>query len=227
MLACGLLLVFGRAPFPGEVKTRLCPPLSLEGAAGLYEAFLTDVCTSALRLGAVLGCTPRLALAGSPGADLSPKMGVPLVSQQGGDLGERMEGAFQQGFTEGFGAIVLRNSDSPDLPDARVEEAFALLLGGATDLVLGPDLGGGYYLIGLLGPEPSLFRDLHLGDHKEGASVFRRTLDHAISLGLRVSVLPPAADVDVPADLEALRSRLAAAPQTAPNTAKWLDGGFR
>ena len=227
MVARALLLIFGRAPIPGEVKTRLCPPLSSEGAAELYEAFLTDVCASAGRLETTLGCAPRLALAGNPEAGFGPRMGVPLVAQRGADLGERMEEAFGKGFAEGFGPIVLRNSDSPDLPDARVEEAFALLTGGTCDLVLGPDLGGGYYLVGLLRPEPSLFRELPLGDHEEGASVFRRTLEHAISLGMRVSVLPPAADVDVPADLEALQARLAASPQTAPNTANWLDGGFR
>ncbi len=222
-----LLLLFGRTPREGEVKTRLCPPLSAAGAAGLYEAFLVDVCAGAKRLELALGCTVRLALTGQPAPGLGEKMGVPLCPQRGADLGERMEEAFREGFAEGFGPIVLRNSDSPDLEDARVEEAFQLLEGGACELVLGPDLGGGYYLIGLGHPEPSLFRGLPLGDHSEGGSVFRRTLDHALALGLRVSILKAALDVDLPSDLEVLQKRLRTSPHLAPNTAAWLDGGIR
>ncbi|HHI80453.1 MAG TPA: glycosyltransferase [Planctomycetes bacterium] len=226
MSAGPLLILFGREPRPGEVKTRLCPPLSPEEAAALYEAFLADVCAGALRLQASLGCAVRLALAGPPGAASGSKMGVPLVPQRGAGLGERMEQAFREGFAEGHGPIVLRNSDSPELEDARLQEAFALLEMGS-DLVLGPDLGGGYYLIGLRELLPSLFQTPALGDHGEGGSVFGWTLGQALALGLRASVLPRAPDVDLPADLEALRRRLEDSPQRAPNTAKWLHGGHR
>jgi len=36
------LLVIARAPRPGHSKTRLCPPCTLEQAAGLAEAALKD-----------------------------------------------------------------------------------------------------------------------------------------------------------------------------------------
>jgi glycosyltransferase A (GT-A) superfamily protein (DUF2064 family) len=227
MLVRPLLILFGRVPRPGEVKTRLCPPLSPEEASGLYEAFLVDVCAGALRIQNSLGCIPRLAIAGDPGPDLEEKMGVPLVPQRGEDLAGRMEDAFSQGFSEGFGPIVLRNSDSPDLEDARVGEAFQLLEKDLADLVLGPDMGGGYYLIGLRSPQAFLFRELPLGDHAQGASVFRRTLDLALSRGLRSSVLRAAPDVDLPGDLDSLKKRLAISPESAPNTASWLDGGLQ
>ena len=37
------LLVMAKRPYPGRTKTRLCPPLLPEEAAGLYECFLRDV----------------------------------------------------------------------------------------------------------------------------------------------------------------------------------------
>src|SRR5438093_1140732 len=45
--------IMAKAPKPGEVKTRLCPPLSLEEAAGLYDCFLRDKVADALRRHAV------------------------------------------------------------------------------------------------------------------------------------------------------------------------------
>ena len=46
------LIVFAKAPEPGRVKTRLCPPLTPEEAAALYEAFLRDALDRYARLGA-------------------------------------------------------------------------------------------------------------------------------------------------------------------------------
>ncbi|MGH7151949.1 MAG: TIGR04282 family arsenosugar biosynthesis glycosyltransferase, partial [Planctomycetota bacterium] len=46
------LAVFAKAPVPGRVKTRLCPPLSPGQAADLYAAFLADTLE---RLGAHAG----------------------------------------------------------------------------------------------------------------------------------------------------------------------------
>ncbi len=38
-----VLAVFAKAPVAGQVKTRMCPPLTPEEAAALYEAMLLDV----------------------------------------------------------------------------------------------------------------------------------------------------------------------------------------
>ena len=39
----GTVVVFAKAPRPGRVKTRMCPPLSGAQAAALYSAMLADV----------------------------------------------------------------------------------------------------------------------------------------------------------------------------------------
>ena len=114
--------------------------------------------------------------------------------------------SFDELFRERLAPVVMRNSDSPTLPPERILEAFDRLERGA-EVVLGPDRGGGYYLVGLRAPRPDLFRGVTMG----GGSVFGETVRRAKLLRLALAELPPCLDVDVPEDLESLRLELAAA----------------
>ena len=49
----GALVVFAKAPIPGQVKTRLCPPLSPDEAAELARAFLIDAVAQVRSVAAV------------------------------------------------------------------------------------------------------------------------------------------------------------------------------
>ncbi len=66
-----------------------------------------------------------------------------LRGQQGDGLWARMIAAMVELFAEGHSKVLIRNTDSPDLPVTRVSEALA----AAGKVVLGPDVGGGYYLV--------------------------------------------------------------------------------
>jgi rSAM/selenodomain-associated transferase 1 len=192
-----LLIIFAKEPRPGQVKTRLSPPLSPQEAAQLYHSFLLDILEEMARVPEV-----RLAVAFSPlGAqvffrDLAPP-GADLFPQEGADLGERMARAFGRGFAAGFGPVLLRGSDVPDLPAAVVSEAREVLAAGLAQVVLGPCPDGGYYLVGLAEPQPRLFQ----GPAWSGSTVLRDTLHLARQLGLRVHLLPPWADIDTGEDL--------------------------
>jgi glycosyltransferase A (GT-A) superfamily protein (DUF2064 family) len=94
---------------------------------------------------------------------------------------------------EGYERIVLRGTDSPTLPLARVDEAFAAL--ERAELALCPDRDGGYNLIGLRGACDGLFA-LELSH----AGVLSQTLARARALGLRTELLPAHHDVDTHAD---------------------------
>ena len=89
-----LLIIFAKEPRPGQVKTRLSPPLSPEAAAQLYHCFLQDILDEMARVPEV-----RLAVAFSPPTAqvffrrLAPP-GTNLFPQEGADLGERMARAF-------------------------------------------------------------------------------------------------------------------------------------
>ena len=141
-----LLIIFAKEPRPGQVKTRLSPPLSLEAAAQLYHCFILDILEEMARVPEV-----RLAVAFSPSTGrnffrrLAPP-GTDLFPQEGADLGDRMARAFARSFAAGFGPVLLRGSDVPDLPAAVVSEAHAVLAAGQAQVVLGPATDGGYHL---------------------------------------------------------------------------------
>jgi rSAM/selenodomain-associated transferase 1 len=206
-----LLLIMAKTPHPGAVKTRLCPPLTPGLAADLYRAFLRDT----LALGAGLPGTD-LGVVHPPSADdhalrtlLAP--GVLLWPQEGDGLEAGLSGAFARAFADGYRRVVVMSSDSPTLPVAALEEAFAALDGH--DVTLGPTLDGGYYLIGLTQPRRRLFEGIAWSTE----AVYTQTQERAAECGLWVHATPPWHDVDTAADLAILAAHCAggAAPHTA------------
>jgi uncharacterized protein len=193
----GLTIIFAKEPTPGQVKTRLTPPLSPEMTCRLYQCFLEDIIEETVRLP---GMEPALAYtpAGARGffQDLAPP-GLRLVAQEGRDLGERQARAFAWGFAGGFDTVLLRGSDTPDLPGDIMLEAKEKLSAGPAQVVLGPSPDGGYYLIGLKTLYPRLFEGLSWSS----GSVLAETLSRARELDLNVHLLPSWRDIDTYADL--------------------------
>lgn len=203
-----LLIIFAKEPVPGQVKTRLCPPLAPEDAARLYSRFLEDVLEEMAQLPRV-----KLALAYTPASaqaffqDLaSPD--THFFPQTGADLGERLRQAFDWGFAQNAGTVLIRNSDSPDLPGSLVMEAADALASGRAQVTLGPCPDGGYYLVGLRSPQPKLFCDIAWS----GPKVLAGTLAQARRLGLTVHLLPVWPDIDTIDDLRTFVK----SPQTSP-----------
>lgn len=188
------LLVFAKAPQPGLVKTRLCPPLTPTQAARLYRAMLVDTARSVRRLGVdiLFFYTPR----GSR-ATIARLVGSRrLVWQGGGDLGARLTRAFARAFGFGYAKVIAIGSDSPSLPIEYIEECVRRL--DQLDIVIGPADDGGYYLLGLARVAPSLFEEIDWSTGRVSA----QTRARAHALGLRSHVLPHWYDVD---DLASLR----------------------
>jgi len=204
-----LLIIFTKEPRPGHVKTRLSPPLSSEGAAQLYHNFLIDILEE---MGRVQGV--RLALAFSPPEAqdffqaLAPP-GMDIFPQEGSDLGERMAQACAWGFKAGYSPVLLRGSDTPDLPATMVSEAREVLAAGHSQVVLGPATDGGYYLVGLTKPQPHLFQ----GPLWSSGTVLESTLKVARQQNLTVHLLPTWPDIDNFADLLTFLNRARPAPQ--------------
>ena len=207
------VLVVGKAPVPGQAKTRLAPPLSPRAAADLYRAFLLDTLHLALSLG-----WERVSLVHPAGSapvlrDIVPA-GVVLCQQPGSGLGDALSTAFISHLDAGFARVMLLASDSPGLPPDILDAAAVAL--DAADVCLGPSLDGGYYLLGMSAPHPELFESIDWSTDR----VCAQTLARARSAGLRVHLLPTWYDVDTPADLDHLHHELASgraghAPRTA------------
>lgn len=206
--------LFFKTPTPGGVKTRLTPPLSPEGAARLYRAFVEDtiaLCTSLPETDIVLfhaGGTGS----GDPRSGIAGAEGLPCHEQVSGDLGARMEAALARLLERPGDRALILGTDAPDLPGGHILEAFAAL--EVNDMALGPASDGGYVLVGLKRETPGLFDGIAWST----ATVLAAQCARAEELGLRVVLLPPWHDVDLPRDLDHLRARLSRAPGAAPAT---------
>lgn len=194
------MVYFAKAPLPGQVKTRLCPPLTTDEAAALYGAFLRRVVRPVPGVRTLVYGWPgeqRAALEAALPAGWQDA-GVELRDQRGADLWERMQNCFAELFAEGHAPVLIRNTDSPDLDQALV--ATALEQCGSGRVVLGPDGGGGYYLIGLDQARPEL-----LAAAPEGAdTVFAQTAARVREAGLELVELSIQRDVDTFEDLLAM-----------------------
>ena len=78
-----------------------------------------------------------------------------LIPQMSGDLGERLSGFLAEQLHAGAQSVVFLGTDSPTLPLEYVETAFTLL--ETVDVVFGPAMDGGYYLLGCA-PRAAHFR---------------------------------------------------------------------
>ncbi|MBI2161942.1 MAG: TIGR04282 family arsenosugar biosynthesis glycosyltransferase [Candidatus Rokubacteria bacterium] len=212
-----------KVPGATTVKSRLHPSLTPEGATELYRCFLLDRLDA---LAALPGIAPVIAFtpdeAESAMAALAPP-GFALVSQRGGDLGQRLANLLADLIGRGHAAAIAVDSDSPTLPMAYVLEAALTLETKAADVVLGPCDDGGYYLIGVRVPRPGLFQGIPWSTE----CVTPATLEKARGLGLRVHLLPSWFDVDTEADLRRLHGELAAGHDGPARTRAFVSTMYR
>jgi rSAM/selenodomain-associated transferase 1 len=198
------LAVFAKAPVPGQVKTRLCPPLTPDEAATLHGSFVLDTLERTKAATAQFKLPFDRYLACAPSSThlffkiMEERQGVKLIDQIGDDLGTRMNRTFETLFTQGYKHALIVGTDVPSLPLEHYKEALALL--DSHDLVLGPALDGGYYLIGLNRPVPDLFTGIPWSTDQ----VLNLTQEKASTLRLKVALLAPWRDVDTIEDLQAL-----------------------
>jgi rSAM/selenodomain-associated transferase 1 len=213
--------IFARAPVPGQVKTRLLPTLSPDVACDLYRAFLGDLFE---RLEPVKA-GKTVFHDGEPLDELRSMMPKPwsFVKQPEGDLGARMTSAFAHLLDRPARRAVLIGSDSPDLPLVHIRHAFQKLK--HRDVVIGPAVDGGYYLIGMRAPQPGVLEGIRWGE----SSVLMQTVERIERLGLTLSLLPPWYDVDDTAWLSLLRAlceaRRVSGGVRLRRTERWLFGG--
>lgn len=209
------LIVFTRHPEPGKAKTRMIPLLGAEGAANLQRQMTLRTIITSRRAARRIPVEIEVRYSGGDPAGFGAWLGPDLSyrPQGGGDLGRRMAKALGAAFTEGTSEAVIIGTDIPNLTDDLLERAFESL--ARCDLVLGPALDGGYYLIGLRRAIPELFEDVAWGT----GEVLGRTRERAERLGLSVALLDPLTDVDEPEDLAAWQA-VPAWPPAAPGQAK-------
>jgi rSAM/selenodomain-associated transferase 1 len=194
------LILFARDPILGKVKTRLSPFLEEDVILKLYTCFLQDSLDNIRQVKNVdrfVGVAPSNEsgfFTGMLGSDIR------MFVQEGENLGDKMYGAIQDRFTEGYERVVIIGSDSPSLPVSYIHRA----VGSDKDMVLGPSTDGGYYLIGMRGKVVEVFKDVTWGTE----TVLQETCEHLVQNGASLELLPVWYDVDTPEDLKFFKTHL-------------------
>lgn len=191
------LIVFGRYPRVGKTKTRLIPALGPVGAAALQKRLAEKTVATARQTAIRIGARLVFCHDGGRGQQLRQWLGgrpIHFRPQATGDLGRRMHLAMQCAFDGGARRVVLVGTDIPGLTAAILEQAFAAL--DEKDLVIGPSIDGGYWLVGMTRPE-----NIFDGIRWSRPDVLENTLTLARRKGMTPCLLDPLNDLDTPGDL--------------------------
>jgi hypothetical protein len=192
-----LVVIVAKEPVPGKVKTRLSPEVTPTEAAGLYRCFLLDRIKG---VGSMTGVDRAVAFTPEDAIEAFstlPLDGFELFPQRGADLGERLNNIFLEKLADGYDAVSIVDSDSPDLPNRLIKESLQLLLSKQAEVVFGPCRDGGYYLVGMREPNPDLFSGIPWST----ARVLSLSLEKSRELGLNVKLLSSWNDLDTFDDL--------------------------
>lgn len=196
------LIIMAKEPKVGSTKTRLCPPLSLEEAAKLYEALLRDTIEATSKLQSVdlsIAITP---LESKPYFEAISPAGTLLLPIVCSDIGGCLNRVLNHLLDLGYKKVIALNGDGPSLPSAYIEEAFALL--DEHDLSFGPSEDGGYYLVGMQAKTPEIFHGITWSTE----TVLEQSLEKAKSNGKTVGLTPMWYDVDTADDIARLKQEL-------------------
>ena len=186
------VLVFGREPSPGTVKTRLAAGIGDRAAVGIYGVLLQNT----LEVAQECAENVELWLAETPSVAFGPPPSVSLAVQRGTCLGERMADAFNRSFDDGADRVVLIGSDCPQITAGHLQQAMA----GLDDrpVVLGPAKDGGYWLVAQRAPGVDLFSGVPWS-HQDTLAATRKRLQ---TFGVEWSELDSLLDLDTVEDLE-------------------------
>ncbi|WP_432827813.1 TIGR04282 family arsenosugar biosynthesis glycosyltransferase [Dactylosporangium sp. CA-092794] len=184
------LLLLAKAPVPGRVKTRLCPPWTPEQAARLAAAAIADTVD-------VLAATPAVARTLVVDGPLPAPPGWHRREQRGDGLGPRLASAFADTARRGV-ATLLVGMDTPQLGVAHLVAAAAAL--SRADAVLGPAEDGGWWTLALRDPSAAtVLTDVPMST----PDTYALTRSALHRRGLRVATAATLRDVDTAPDATA------------------------
>ena len=195
------VIIFTRVPVPGQTKTRMMPYFSPAECARLHENFLKDIAQECEKVNAdIFVCyTPQK---GKSYLKSIFKSAVKFIPQTGEGLGARMYQAIEYVLQKGYDSCVLTGTDIPELKADDLEYALRLL--DVNDVVFGPTIDEGYYLVGMKRPIREVFEKKTYGTGK----VLEQTVEPMKEMGLTVGYVRKLQDMDDREDITAYRSRM-------------------
>lgn len=177
------------------MKTRIDLYIGTELTLSLYRAFLADTLIAARQSGAtvVLALTPGPSFPEERLADV-------IIEQHGNSFGERFDGALSDAANElpSKTPLILIGADTPHLSPKLLRDALDTL--EQCEAVVGPNINGGFYLIGFSSRPVSVSKVFSYSSTDEPKELARLLQD----AHLRTSFVTPQFDVDLPQDLVTL-----------------------
>jgi len=192
-----LVILFGRAPIAGRVKTRLATEYGDAVALRLHQVFVLDVAARA-------SSRFPIELHTDVATDAWPELACPRRLQCQGDLGERLFAALCDALSRGWKRVAVLGTDAPDLPETHIAGLFT----PDADVCLGPAEDGGFWGIACRRLAAGMFEGVPWSSPQALAATEAACKNRSLT----VTRAAWWADVDVPADL----TRLAASGALAP-----------
>jgi rSAM/selenodomain-associated transferase 1 len=186
------LILFAKAPIPGQVKTRLTPELTMEQAAEVAKVLLEETLKLTTRV-----WPSEVVLAVWPNLDdefiqlMISRYKVGSIVQVDGDLGRKMFSAME---VSNYPCAVM-GCDVPHCSEKILLEAYQRL--SNKENIIGPTMDGGYYMLGLQESNLAIFENAQWG----GEDVFNASMENACVEKIYFSKLEVLFDIDTYSDL--------------------------
>ncbi|CAN5135519.1 TIGR04282 family arsenosugar biosynthesis glycosyltransferase [soil metagenome] len=185
------LIIFIKNPVFGKVKTRLASTIGDENALLIYNQLLKHTHKISV------GVNAERFLFYNEFIDLADVWENEYFNKQlqiGNELGEKMNNAFKEILPK-FKSAVIIGSDCLALTSSIIDEAYRYLENN--DIVIGPAIDGGYYLLGMKKMHSSLFKNITWSTPQ----VLEQTIAICKKQKLAYCLLPDLSDIDVEDDL--------------------------
>ncbi len=185
------LIIFARNPVRGKVKTRLAATMGDDKALFIYQSLLehTVQITQRLPYDRYVFYADGISQNDVWSDNLYLKK-----NQEGNDLGQRMLHAFDTLFQQGYQKIIIIGTDCFELSSSILSDAFTVLDG--KEVVIGPSVDGGYYLLGMRQFFPFLFEEKAWSTD----SVYSSTVQQLAMQNISYDLLPVLNDIDTEDD---------------------------
>lgn len=188
-----LLLIFTRNPELGKCKTRLAATVGDTAALNIYTFLLKHTATITKEVSAIKQVWYSEEIWEN---DTWDSTYFEKRAQTKGDLGTRMQNAFEQGFAAGYEQIIGIGSDLYDINTQELNDAFKIL--SNNEAILGPAEDGGYYLLGLTTMISPVFKNKSWGTE----TVLTDTLKDLEAY--QFELLPTKNDIDYYEDIDGI-----------------------
>lgn len=209
------------APEPGKVMQGMRGVLNPTQCVDLYKALIEDMLefTQEMSVKRIIACTPGTSHPYFQ--ELTKRVYVEMADHKGASTGARIKNALQLGLTKGATEVILWDGEAPCVTQKLFKEAFSRLT--KTELLLGPSMDYGTYLIGCAKKAPDIFEAVRWDSHYEFVDVVKAAQNAKVPHAIYNTMPRLHKPSDIAYFLMYLQQQMEVFPRLARNTKKFFD----